>query len=422
PHTRHPKLTILPETAGMGPTAPSAAESGQQLSASRLAAVLALAVMAHALYWSTRPPDMQLFLEPWFAHIVRYGPTGAFAHPFSNYEPAYLYLLAAASLAHNLLAPMAIIKLLSIGGSLFLTFAVATLLKALGASPRLSVFTLVLPTVVINAALLGQCDALWVGSCVFALAVIVRGQVSRALLWCGVAFAFKSQAIFLAPVIVGVLAGRRAQWWHWLIPPAVFIASLVPAWLLGWPAWSLLTVYPGQAALVHIPGKLANPWIAATIFADHSSRPYFIIGYVAAAGAALAIAALASASVDNRRRLLALALLSATALPFLLPKMLERSWLLADVLALILALSLQTRRAAGIAIAVQAMSLLSLLTYIYWYHWPYPALGGIAIGVFALGSIIALLRSEGAHWPSLPRMLISRPRFPRPPSAGRTAA
>src|SRR4051794_8638265 len=97
----------------------------------RLASVLVLAVCAHALYWSTRPPDMSIFLEPWFAHIVHFGPIGAFAHPFSNYEPAYLYLLAAGSLAHDLLSPMDVIKLLSVAGSLFLTFAVADLLKTL---------------------------------------------------------------------------------------------------------------------------------------------------------------------------------------------------------------------------------------------------------------------------------------------------
>ncbi len=148
----------------MSRTAPTAVNAGQQLPAIQLAGLLALAVMAHAIYWTTRPPDMHLFLEPWLAHIVRFGPIGAFAHPFSNYEPAYLYLMAAGSLAHGVLAPMAIIKALSVLGTLFLTFGVANLLKTFGASPRLSVFTLVLPTAVINAALLGQCDALWAGS------------------------------------------------------------------------------------------------------------------------------------------------------------------------------------------------------------------------------------------------------------------
>lgn len=353
----------------------------------QLAAVGALALCAHAIYWSTRPPDMRLFLEPWFAHLVRYGPIGAFAHPFSNYEPAYLYLLAFGSLAHNVLSPMDIIKLLSVAGSVFLTFAVANLLKTLGTPARLAVFTLVLPTVVINAALLGQCDALWAGSCVFALAALMRGETIRSLVWCGVAIAFKSQAAFIAPVIIGGLIGRRAPLWQWTIPALVFLASLVPAWLLGWPLWQLLTAYPGQAALVEFPGRLGNPWMFGTMFANHAAREFFLAGYVTAGMTAVAIGVMAARLARSSTAMLTLALLSATALPFLLPKMLERYYFLGDVLALALALSLGTRRAGFIALAVQLASLVSLLTYIYWFYWPYPTLLGAGFAAAALGAI-----------------------------------
>ena len=363
----------------------------------QLAAVLALAVCAHAIYWATRPPDMALFLEPWFAHIVHYGPVGAFAHPFSNYEPAYLYLLAVASLAHGLLSPMAIIKLLSVAGSLFLMLAVADLLKALGAPAKTAIFTLVLPTVVINAALLGQCDALWAGSCLLALAAMMRGATVRSLVWCGVAVAFKSQAAFIAPVIIGAMIGRRAPLWQWAVPALAFLASLVPAWFLGWPMGKLLMVYPDQAALVQIPGRLGNLWMAATIFADHPSRSFFFVGYAAAAAAAVAIAALATKAFGDRQRLLSLALLSATALPFLLPKMLERYYFLADLLAFVLALSVANRRSLLIAVAVQLASLMSLLTYIYWYHWPYPALLGTLFATAALGLTASSLRFQTSH-------------------------
>ena len=358
------------------------------------ASLLLLAACAHALYWSTRPPDMSIFLEPWFAHIVHYGPIGAFAHPFSNYEPAYLYLLSVGSIAHGLLPAMTIIKLLSVAGSLFLTFAVADLLETLGAPRKLALFTLVLPTVIINAALLGQCDALWGGCCVLALAAMMRGETVRSLVWCGIAVAFKSQAAFIAPVIIGAMIGRRAPLWQWAIPAAAFFATLIPAWALGWPLWKLLTVYPDQAALVKFPGRLANPWVAATIFADHASRSFFFLGYAAAAAAAVTIAVLAARSFRDGRVMLLLALFSATVLPFLLPKMLERYYFLGDVLALVMALSFATRPAIKVAFAVQLASAISLLTYIYSYHWPYPALAGIVFAAAGLVGTILLLRDS----------------------------
>src|SRR5437764_1030264 len=94
----------------------------------RICWIIGLAVIVRAIFWTVRPPDMAIFLEPWFAHIVRFGPVGAFAHPFSNYEPAYLYLLALGSVAAGLLTPMTIIKIISVGGTLFLTLAFADLL------------------------------------------------------------------------------------------------------------------------------------------------------------------------------------------------------------------------------------------------------------------------------------------------------
>src|SRR4051794_9989409 len=108
------------------------AEARQQPVSTRieLVVILVLAVIARAICWNRRPPDMPIFLEPWFAHIVHFGPIGAFRHPFSNYEPAYLYLLALGSLAHEVLTPLAIIKIMSVAGTLFMTFALAAVLKA----------------------------------------------------------------------------------------------------------------------------------------------------------------------------------------------------------------------------------------------------------------------------------------------------
>jgi hypothetical protein len=221
--------------------------------------------------------------------------------------------------------------------------------------------------------------------------------------WCGIAFAFKAQAAFIGPFIIGALIGRRAPLWQWAIPPLVFLASLVPAWLLGWPMAKLLMVYPGQAAAVIFPGKLANPWMAGTMFAKEAAEQYFAVGYAAAVLAAMAIAALTSTSIRNRRVMLALALLSATALPFLLPKMLERYFFLADVLALVLALSLRSRAATIIAVAIQAASLLSLLTYIYWFYTPFPTLVGALFSTAALAATCVIVGRSGARWPWLTR-------------------
>jgi hypothetical protein len=359
---------------------------------SQIALLLLFAVVARAVCWFRRPPDMALFLEPWFNHIVHYGPVAAFAHPFSNYEPAYLYLLALGSLAHSVFEPMTIIKIVSVLGTVFMTFGFADLLKAAGAKPREALLLPVLPSVVFNDALFAQCDALWVGSCTFALAAMVRGRTLRSMVWCGVAIAFKAQAAFIAPVIIGAMLGRRAPWWQWMVPALVFLASLVPAWLQGWPAMKLLTVYLEQAKWDQIPGRLGNPWMFGTIFAEQSAHSLFFLGYLAAGIAALVIAALAWRSARNPRQLILLSAIAGTALPFLLPKMLERYYFLGDVMTLALALAWAGREASVAVRAVQLASVLSTLTYIHFYHQPYLALVGAVsatVGLVAMSRLAA---------------------------------
>ena len=348
------------------------------------AAVLAAALNLWALCWATVPRDFELFLGPWYAHITAEGPVRAFAQPFSNYTPPYLYLLALASLEGEWLSPLNVVKALSLAGTGFLAFALADLLKAAGGKPRHALWLFVLPSAVLNAALLAQCDAIWAGACLFAVAAMIRGRTAAALLWCGVAIAFKAQSAFVAPFIVGTLIGGRAPLWQWLIPPAVWAAFMTPAWLLGWPAVDLATIYFRQAGEFDFAGTLANPWIWGTVFVPGVAKELYPLGYGLATAAAVGIAGLTARAVKQPKALLPLALLSATALPYLLPKMHERFLFLADVLALALALARRDRRSIAIAVAVQLTSLSALISYMYFYVMPWPALVGAFIGAGAI--------------------------------------
>ena len=384
----------------------------------QLAAIASLSLYLGSLCWWTEAHDMRDFLLPWFDHIVTVGPVGAFAHPFGNYTPPYLYLLAVVSLFHGSMSAMSLVKLLSIAGTCFAAYAVAELVGALGGPRRYALLLFILPSAVINAALLGQCDAIWAGACVLAVAATMRGHMARALLWCGIAVSFKLQAIFIAPFIIGSLVGRRVPLWQWAVPLLVFVALLVPAWLAGWPAVQLAMIYPAQGGSYDFPGSLANPWIFATIYASDAARHFYWIGYAAAAGASLAIAALSASAVKQPRAMLFLALLSTLALPFLLPKMHERYFFLADLLSLAAAVSYPQRSVLALAAAVQLASLLSLITYLFYGSWADLTFAGAPFAALAIAIAFVLARRSGARWPRL-----SRPAAPpRLASAGRTAA
>lgn len=386
------------------------------------AAIVALAVYLHSLCWWTEPRDMSLFQGPWFAHIVQYGPVRAFAHPFSNYTPVYLYLMAIASLFHDFWSPMSLIKTLSVAGTAFAAFAVADLVKTMGGRGRHGLLLFILPPAVLNAALLAQCDALWSGACVFAVAAMIRGQSARSLLWCGLAISLKAQSIFIAPFIMGALIGRRAPLWQWSIPALTYGALMLPAWLAGWPAYDLAMVYPNQPGWIPYPGDLANPWIFFSAWARDLGKQLYWIGFLGVGISAAGVAALTARSVDKPRAMLFLALLSAIALPYFFPKMLERYFFLADLLSLSVALGLRTRTGIFLAVAMQLASTFSLLTYMYFFGSPYLTMVGVFFSTAAMITAFTAAMREGASWPALPQALSSRLGFLPLPSGARTAA
>ena len=384
----------------------------------QLAGILALAFYAISLCWWTETHDMRDFLLPWFHHVVTYGPVRAFAHPFSNYTPPYLYLLALVSLLHGSIAPMYLIKALSMAGTAFAAYAVSDLVAAMGGPRRYALLLFILPSAVINAALLGQCDSFWAGACVFAVAAAIRGSMLRTLIWCGVAISFKLQAIFIAPFIIGALVGRRVPLAKWIVPPLVFVALMTPAWLAGWPAEKLAMIYPAQGASYGFPGSLANPWIFATIYAPDAARHFYWLGYAAAAAASLGIGLLAASTVERPRAMLFLALLSALALPFLLPTMHERYFYLADLLSLTAAISYPRRAVLLTAASTQLASLGSLITYLFYGSWAYLTFAGVPFAALAIFLTFNLARNSGAAWPHFRTRAVS----PRLASAERTAA
>lgn len=360
-------------------------------------AVLAVVTILYAMLLTIEQPDFPIYLYPWLEHIEARGVIGAFSEPFSNYTPPYLYLLAAASLLP--LSMVVTIKLLAIACLAFLAYAAHRLMKAVGATEPTAalLFVLALPTVIMNGPLLGQCDSLWVGACLMALAAMVERSVIRMALWAGVAFAFKAQAAFFAPIALGLVIKHRA-WPALLIPPAVYLAAVTPAWAAGWPLHDLLTVYLKQAELV-FQGNAPNLW---AIPAQAGLRGFDLAAMIAAGVAAAALVAMATRARLSAHALLLAALVSALVLPFLLPRMHERFFFLADLLALCLAYWRRDRTSIALCALTQAGSALSIIAYLGLLPWLNAAasLFMAAAIVLAIRTLAISLRPPHNHSPA----------------------
>jgi len=325
------------------------------------------AVGLYVLIWNWFGKDLPDYLVPWFEHIRGTGPIAAFARPFANYTPPYLYLLAATTLAAPLAEPITLIKLLSVGGTIGLVAAMWRLLAALDvAHPgRKAMIVFALPSVVLNAGLLGQCDAIWAAASVMALAAAVKRHHAAMLAWCGLALAIKLQPAFSAPIIIALLIARRVPIRLWLVAPAVFVAAMLPAWLLGWPAADLATIYLHQADWSPLLSLNApNVWAITQALPIIGDLPLTGLAIAAAVGASAGLIARFAWRPPEHDQLLAATLLVTLATVGLLPRMHERYFFLADVLAIGLALARNDRRSWKIAGLVQLASLAGLVAYI----------------------------------------------------------
>jgi Gpi18-like mannosyltransferase len=335
--------------------------------------VLYLAAQFYLWCLGVDPPDFDEFLVPWYQEIVSDGRVAVFAEPFSNYSPPYLYLLSAASLFDGIASPATIIRGLSVAIMIALAVTVFRFVRVTGSNQPLSLTLaaglFLLPSLVINAVMLGQCDALWAAPCLMAVLAATQRKAAAMMIWCGIAFAIKAQAMFIAPFALGAMIALRPKWWVWLLPAAAWIACMVPAMIAGWPLSHLLTIYLGQAqhfaGLVSVGGP--NPWLLLDYFSLDQSARDMPIAYGLAAAGGLATTLLTWAAMRSEASTAAvvrLALLSALILPFFLPMMHARYFLLADVLAILLWTIERTPRNFAIALAVQIGSAGGLMAFI----------------------------------------------------------
>ena len=201
-----------------------------------------------------------------------------------------------------------------------------------------------------------------------AVSAAVRHDHAPMLLWYGIAFTFKAQAIFVGPFVLVYLIAERVPLRLWLLPVVAYAGLLLPAWLAGWPASDLATIYLRQAdAGRAISANAPNLWSIAK--QAGVGLEAVVIAFAATAAAALLYVALLRRWWLDAHTMLLAALLAALIMPGLLPKMHERFFFLADLLAFALFLLAPSRRHALLGATTQAGSYLGLLAFLHGEQW-----------------------------------------------------
>jgi Gpi18-like mannosyltransferase len=287
--------------------------------------------------------DYYSSLKPWYLTLRSQG-FSAFATGFSNYNPPYLYLLYMVVRFLPRLPMVVAVKLPAIAADLVCAWLVLLLVRLKFPNrPSLPLLAagaiLFAPTVVLNSSFWGQADSLVALGLLGAIYFLARGRPVWAMIFYGVALAFKLQAVFLAPVIVALALRRLIPWKALLVIPLVLLLALVPALIAGRPIVDLLGIYASQTSqyeYISMNAYTAYTWLPGSkqVF-NLFLGPATLMGGAVALGLCYLI--YKSPLKLKPELLIELALLATLLVPFFLPKMHERYFYAADVLSIVFA-------------------------------------------------------------------------------------
>jgi len=330
---------------------------------------LALICILYTLALPLTNKDILKGYLPWYDYILAHGRFAALADNFAQYTPPYLYLLSIGSLANGLLPSFLIIKLIAIAGTLCLASGFFWLITALdypGATRLPVLWLMLLPTVLLNGPWWGQTDAFYAGPLLFAIGEVLRRRMLTAVMAVGLAFSFKMQAVFIAPLFLALLLTRRIPWAYLPVPLIVYLGMMVPSWLAGRPLHDLLGIYGGQAdAYQQLAKNAPNFWtyLEGLHLVTYSTGVPIGLGLGIGATAWLGYMGWREKKLDPETLLL-IAAAGAIILPFVLPKMHNRYFFLGDILSFTRAVIFPSARRTRIAALMQAGSLLSGLAFV----------------------------------------------------------
>ena len=299
------------------------------------AAVIGGLLLARLALFPHPSRDYNIYLSDWIAQLRQTQGLSGLALAVGDYNVPYLYLLLA--IAKGTSHDLYWIKLFSVLFDLLLAWFVARLVAKWASHPAapLAAFalTLAVPTVLLNGAYWGQCDGMYAALLVGCLLMALEGKSRRAWLLLTLAFAFKLQTVFFLPTFLLLILVKKIKWEALWVFPVAFFATLLPAVIAGRPLGDTLAIYVNQTG--SYPDLVLNAPTFYRLFGDQNEFALFNAAALLLAGSAaaglLALLWRRRATLDGRWIDVAYAF--ALLLPYLLPRMHDRYFFLADALS-----------------------------------------------------------------------------------------
>ena len=314
--------------------------------------------------------DMKEYIEIWYDFLSRKGFHDGLGTSFSNYTPPYLYLLAVATKTKSFLSWIVGIKLIGIlfdvYGALITGLLVFKKYKKIEISFLAGSIYFALPTVWLNSSVWGQVDGIYTAFILTSLLFFLMDRPNLALIFFGLAFAFKLQAIFFLPFLLVLFLQGRIKWYNFLWIPITYLFMMLPAAAFGRPWSELTTIYVEQIK----QSGIENIWTynGQNIYAFFpSSLPRALSTYFTILAGILILVWVFFTYRRNKlhdpQQIIFIALVAVMLVPSVLPLMHERYFFLAETISLVLAFYVPSLWL--LPFAMQASTYLAYVNFLY---------------------------------------------------------
>lgn len=333
--------------------------------------------------------DYIYFLEPWVDYMKSNGGIFSLKDTFTNYNLPYITLLSIIS--YIPLKPLVFIKIISIIFDFIMAIYSYKIVKEL-VNKKMGIVTyiivLLLPTVILNSGMWGQCDSIYISFILMSIYYLIKNKYIKSFIFLGISFAFKLQFVFILPLyIILFFIKKDIKIWHFLLIPLVNFILCIPGMLVGASPLYTYKIYFGQTESSLESLNVMNPY-----YYIETSRYHNFIGICITMTIFLFVFILCYKLIKDKfdnKRIITLGLLSMVICYFFLPCMHERYMYGADVLSVIWFIIY--KRNIFIPIIINLCSLITYIFYLYNIDYFYMDLAYRFFPPFLLVSILLLV-------------------------------
>lgn len=329
--------------------------------------VSGFAFLGRIFLWPFASADYNECLHIWVDEVRGGNGFHSIGRQIGNYTAPYHYLMALMTYFPGL-SNLDVIKITSTVADFFMAAAAAVLCfqltqktwKAFACYAAI----LCLPTVFLNSAAWGQCDAMYTFFVLLFLVFLLQQKNGLAMLFYGIALAIKLQAVFVLPAIAIFWLCGKIRLKHILMGLLGYFLMFVPAIIGQGNFTPLFRAYAMQTKINSISSNIYN---GASLFLGIDAEMLLLLSPMLIFGTFIAIGALALYCMQhknsfNQKAQFLLVALMAVLVPFLLPAMKDRYYYMIEVLLVVYALLFPQRFFAPLLL--QLASLPSYMAYL----------------------------------------------------------